>query len=411
MKKNFHKKTMYIFSLLSAVSLLSACSGINVRLFPESIKESADASAELTYEATKCIPLVSCSYHFSILGSGNWAMYEQKIVVKPDYITKQYVEFTNIKSSLNTPGNYVLRSIELKYGDYSHFLTGKDEHIYKSDSKENIQYENKLKSTFNLNLYSFISYNDIRSKVEVSLNNVTADKVPIRIGHDPSMYPSGGKRSSMDIPLPFSRIDKIEFYYTDNIFFRPDSDLANEIIRANYNRGISFTKSQNYPLAINSFTEAIKLNPDFVEAYYGRGYVYDESGSYQQAIDDYTKVIEIQPDNPEAYYNRGNSFSHLNEQQKAVDDYTMAIKHKPDHASAYFNRGNSYSNLCIYQKAIDDFTVAIKFRPDDSGIYFNRGSVYDVTGNSELADRDFAKAIELNPELKNKHIKKPQATN
>ena len=193
MTRHYAIKIKYIFSLFSAVSLLSSCSGINVRIFPESIKENADALAILTYEATNCIPLISCSYHFAILGSGNWKMYERKIEVNPDHVTKQCVEFTGIKSTLNMPGKYVLRSIELKYGDYSCLLTGKDESNYNIDSKENISYENKLQFKYNINQYSFISYND-HTVDNVSLNKSTTIKVPLRIGYDPSMYPDGGRR-------------------------------------------------------------------------------------------------------------------------------------------------------------------------------------------------------------------------
>jgi len=372
--------------------IFTACNGINIRIFPESIKETTDVSAILNYEATECIPFVSCSYHVSILIPGTWEMYEKKITIKPDEANKKYTEFTGIKSTLQLPGEYKLRSIELLYGEYFYFITDEN---YDVDDEQNIQYEKKLIHKYDLNQYSFVNYND-GSTIKT---NKHGRKVPLRIGYDPRMFSGENKNYHMDIPLPFSRIDKIDLHFTDNIFRRPDSAPANELMLMSYNRGVSYTTSHDYQLAIDSFTEAIKLKPDLAEAYFGRGFAHDESGKHLQAIKDYTQTIELQPKNVEAYYNRGNSLNKIFEYQRAIDDFTKAIKYKPDHARAYLNRGISYCKLHFYQEAIDDFSVAIEYNPDDVGAYSDRGLIYEAMGNNELANRDFEKAKKLNPQV------------
>lgn len=389
MINKLYEESRFILLLFLSIFILSACNGINIRIFPESIKETTDVSAILKYEATECIPFISCSYQVSILVPGNWEMYEKQIIIKPDEANKQYTEFTGIKSTLQSPGKYKLRSIELLYGDYSYSITDDN---YDVDDEQNIQYENELKRKYDLNKYSFISYND---DLTTETNN-QGRKVPLRIGFDPSMFPDENKSYHMDIPLPFSRVDKIDLHFTNNIFRRPASASTSDLMRASYNRAISYTTSRDYQLAIDSFTEAINLEPDLTEAYFGRGYAYDESGKHKQAIEDYTQAIELQSKNVEAYYNRGNSLNKIFEYKKAVDDFTEAIKYKPDHARAYLNRGISHCKLQLYQEAIDDFSAAIKYNPDDVGAYSNRGFVYDAMGNKELADRDFEKVKGLN---------------
>ena len=72
-----------------------------------------------------------------------------------------------------------------------------------------------------------------------------------------------------------------------------------------YNRGLEYKNLGKYQLAIDNFSRAIKINPDYLDAYNDRGIAYKNLGNYQLAIDDYTRAIQINPDYVKAYYNRG----------------------------------------------------------------------------------------------------------
>jgi tetratricopeptide (TPR) repeat protein len=69
-----------------------------------------------------------------------------------------------------------------------------------------------------------------------------------------------------------------------------------------YEQGYNYYESKNFNQAIDSYREAIRLNPRFAEAYYWQARVYFETGDYQQAIQNYRKVLEIEPDNAKAEY-------------------------------------------------------------------------------------------------------------
>ena len=47
--------------------------------------------------------------------------------------------------------------------------------------------------------------------------------------------------------------------------------------------------------AIDDYTQAIKINPNYAQAYYGRGFVRNELRDKQGAIDDYNQAIKINP--------------------------------------------------------------------------------------------------------------------
>jgi hypothetical protein len=69
--------------------------------------------------------------------------------------------------------------------------------------------------------------------------------------------------------------------------------------------GNIYGKLGQYQLAIENFTEVIRLKPDYYIAYNGRGISYERLGQYPLAIENFNKAIRLNPNYAEAYYNRG----------------------------------------------------------------------------------------------------------
>jgi tetratricopeptide (TPR) repeat protein len=66
---------------------------------------------------------------------------------------------------------------------------------------------------------------------------------------------------------------------------------------ASYNLGVIYLVNlKKYQLALEHFTEALKIDPDYVEAYYGRGVTYHALGDEKQAMDSYQQCLRINPD-------------------------------------------------------------------------------------------------------------------
>ena len=166
---------------------------------------------------------------------------------------------------------------------------------------------------------------------------------------------------------------------------------------AYYGRGYAYESKDNFDRAIENYTKAIDLKSDFDIFYINRGVAYGKKGDYDRAVEDFTKAIQLKPDDAEAYYNRGTVYGMKSNHNLAIKDFTKAIKLKPDYAIAYDNRGNAYLHKSDYDRAIIDFTKAIDLKPDHANAYYNRGVAHNNKGDSEGAIADFAKVIDLNP--------------
>ena len=82
---------------------------------------------------------------------------------------------------------------------------------------------------------------------------------------------------------------------------------------------------------------------------------------YQQAIEDYTNAIDLKPQFAGAYDSRGNAYQKLNRWDQAIQDYTKAIEINPQYANAYYQRGNTYEQLNQKEKAIESYRLFIKY--------------------------------------------------
>ena len=60
-------------------------------------------------------------------------------------------------------------------------------------------------------------------------------------------------------------------------------DQNQDLAEKYFNSGIEKSKKDEYELAIEDYTKAIELKPDYAEAYYYRGYA-SESGKKQDQI-------------------------------------------------------------------------------------------------------------------------------
>ena len=171
----------------------------------------------------------------------------------------------------------------------------------------------------------------------------------------------------------------------------------NELLQAYFNRGRAYAEQGDDDLAIDDYTAAIELDPQFAQAYNGRGRAYDEQGDYEQAMEDYTAAIELDPQYAEAYNNRGLIYDPQGEYEQAIADFTVAIELEPKGAAAYYNnRGFAHARQLKYDLAIADYTAAIELDPQDAMTYKNRGNAYRIQRDYDRAIADYTAAIKLN---------------
>jgi tetratricopeptide (TPR) repeat protein len=97
------------------------------------------------------------------------------------------------------------------------------------------------------------------------------------------------------------------------------------------NRGILHMYAKEHALALASYEEALKVEPDLAEAYVNKGIVLVNLGRDAEAVAAISRALELNTARPElAYYTRGVAHEMLGNDRAAYNDYRQAAVLKPE---------------------------------------------------------------------------------
>lgn len=159
--------------------------------------------------------------------------------------------------------------------------------------------------------------------------------------------------------------------------------------------GLKYIGRGEYDLAIEAFSNAIKIYDRYAAAFCGRGIAYIEKGDYPKAMSDLNEAIRLEPDIARYYNIRGRLYAILKDYQKAIDDFTEAVRLDKDMIDAYFYRGEAYRQSGRYSEAVQDYSRVIELDKSNVQAYNNRGYSYSKLKDIENTCADLKKACEL----------------
>jgi tetratricopeptide (TPR) repeat protein len=159
--------------------------------------------------------------------------------------------------------------------------------------------------------------------------------------------------------------------------------------------------NKQHEKAIQDYTSAIQLRPEYVAAYNKRAELYRLQNKHDEAMKDYQKIIELEPTNARAYYNlalidkqrydESKEYKYLNTTKLSVN---KAIELDPENVHFYRTRAQVWVIEKEYTKAIDDYNKMLKLDPSDLRALMDQGIVYFEMGDYEKAFQSFAQCEE-----------------
>ena len=162
-----------------------------------------------------------------------------------------------------------------------------------------------------------------------------------------------------------------------------------------FGQGKAQHNSKQHEEAVESFSNAMQLNPSHLGLHIFRGFAYESLNQLEKALADWSRAVEIDPKHHWPHLLRGNYYFKARQYGRAIENYDAALRISPRYSAALGNRGLCYLNLKQYDLAVRDFSEAIPLSPRYGKHYANRGRAYQKLGRHQEAVKDFTKLIDL----------------
>ncbi|MEM9265204.1 MAG: tetratricopeptide repeat protein [Cyanobacteria bacterium P01_F01_bin.13] len=186
------------------------------------------------------------------------------------------------------------------------------------------------------------------------------------------------------------------------------SDLSPDLSIVYHNSGNAYEALGDAENAIESYSQAIRLNPRYIDAYTAQGLLYIKLQNYTQAIKHMSHVIQLQQENAgespglarleakreHVFYHRGNAYFQKGDYADAIKDYTQVIQLNPEVISAYEYRGIAHCYLGNNQNALDDFSHVANSDPSGN-THYNHAIIQSLMGMKKEALASVNEALNL----------------
>jgi tetratricopeptide (TPR) repeat protein len=192
--------------------------------------------------------------------------------------------------------------------------------------------------------------------------------------------------------VPTERLAAADFEQASRLVPPSSSDAAL------YKSLIELSRRQ-LPQAIETASEAIRLDPRSASAYVTRAAAHRIKGDADLALADYEAAIAIDPTNAVAYGGRGIILATKKDYERAIADFDTAARLDPTYANILRSRALAKSELGRLDEAIADYDAALRIDPFLASAYNGRGHVYLKKGDRDRALAEFDAALRLDPTM------------
>ena len=174
-----------------------------------------------------------------------------------------------------------------------------------------------------------------------------------------------------------------------------DPKNATKYARGYNARGNNYSSNSDFDSAIDQYSNAIELDPNYVEAYYFRALVYSSKGDYANAIKDFDQVIVLQPKAGVAYDSRGEAFYYQDDYDAAIRDHEKAIELGFDKVTSFGHLGRAYLAKHDFERAIQEYDKMIALQPNNANALSGRAWAEIYAERISPAIADLTAAVKL----------------
>lgn len=133
--------------------------------------------------------------------------------------------------------------------------------------------------------------------------------------------------------------------------------------------------------AVATYTEVLRLKPDFSDALNNLGVALRAQGKFEAAVSCYKRSLAIRPENPGAWSNMGNALREVGRLAEAYEAHKKSVELKSDAPEGIYNLGLVLRDLGRIREAMDCFNRAIAMRDNYYDCLWDRALTWLLIGD------------------------------
>jgi tetratricopeptide (TPR) repeat protein len=150
---------------------------------------------------------------------------------------------------------------------------------------------------------------------------------------------------------------------------------------------------QQYELALSRALLAVQLLPQSYQTQAVLGSIYLRTEEYPKAIASFSNALNLKKDNASIFFSLGAAYLRNNNYQLAIDKIKQGLVLAPKSPTAFFDLGNAYFLLKRYDEAISEYNNVLKLENKFWAATNNIGLVEYERGNVDTAIKKWEEAI------------------
>jgi len=131
--------------------------------------------------------------------------------------------------------------------------------------------------------------------------------------------------------------------------------------------------NKDYGEALSQIETQLNTSPS-AQLYFKKGLVFNRLQKYQEALNSYSEALQIEPNNPDVLSEMAEGLSILGNNTDAINFYKKALEIEPDNLPLSGKLGRVYINQKKYKEAYEVFSGI--YKQDSTNIYWNKQLAY-----------------------------------
>lgn len=175
------------------------------------------------------------------------------------------------------------------------------------------------------------------------------------------------------------------------------SDEASGNAKVYLDAGINLYNQEKYFAAIDSFRNALEINPYYGDAYKYMAEVYFALGEFQDSLENSQNALKYANNDPDAMLILANSYRDLGQYNQSLEIYNRIVANFPAYVEVYRNMAELYMKMNKFPLSLEMLEKADRINKNHWENYISFGNYYLKTGKPDEAREYFQKALALNP--------------